>query len=81
VWQARAAAAPWRAPPDGLGAPPRRARGLWTPSVVCVLRCAAVWGAHQLKKLLVLELRSTQITDAALISGTFFFARARTRPK
>jgi hypothetical protein len=25
VWQARAAAAPWRAPPGGLGAPPRRA--------------------------------------------------------
>ena len=45
VWQARAAAAPWRAPPGGLGAPPRRARGLWTPPVVCVLRRAAVWGA------------------------------------
>ena len=28
VWQARAAAAPWQAPPGGLGAPPRRARGL-----------------------------------------------------
>ena len=28
VWQVRAAAAPWRAPPGGLGAQPRRARGL-----------------------------------------------------
>ena len=76
VWQARAAAAPWRAPPGGLGAPPRRARGLWTPSVVCVRRCAAAWGAQE-----ALGARAPLHPDRrrrALIGGTFFFARART---
>ena len=47
------------------GAQPRRARGLdirTTTQDIVVLRCAAVW--RGLKKLLMLELRSTQITDA-----------------
>lgn len=79
VWQARAAAAPWRAPPGGLGAPPRRARGLWTPSVVCVRRCAAAWGAQE-----ALGARAPLHPDRrrrALIGGTFFCPRSHTRPK
>ena len=39
-----------------------RARGLDKTQDIVVLRCAAVW--RGLKKLLMLELRSTQITDA-----------------
>lgn len=73
------AAAPWRAPPGGLGAPPRRARGLWTPSVVCVRRCAAAWGAQE-----ALGARAPLHPDRrrrALIGGTFFCPRSHTRPK
>ena len=80
VWQARAAAAPWRAPPGGLGAPPRRARGLWTPSVVCVRRCAAAWGAQE-----ALGARAPlhpDRPDAARSSAARFFCpRSHTRPK
>ena len=50
--------APPGAVAGGLGAQPRARPG----QDIVVLRCAAVW--RGLKKLLMLELRSTQITDA-----------------